>query len=331
LSRSPTTALDRRDLREGGSWTALQRAKNDALWLVAAAALGATRHLPLPALRALGRASGAVAHWLGGSARRRALANVALALPELDDRARRALVRSCFRTLGEALGETVSLLRADRRPAPLHLSPGARATLDEARRDGRGVVFASAHLGPWEHVAASLVSAGVPLVTLARESYDPRFMALYERLRAASGVRVVWRSSPSAPLGIVRALRRGEVLGVPMDLRSRVPSIEVPFLGRHAPTAAGPATIALRAGAPVVVGTVAPRPSAPTETGPADPAPPPRRCRALEVTITRICAADLRPDPGGIAVLTARINDELSRRIRALPEAWVWMHERWPS
>ena len=56
----------------------------------------------------------------------------------------------------------------------------------QARREGRGVLFPSAHLGPWERVAPSLVACGVPLVTLARESYDPRFSRLYERLRGAA-------------------------------------------------------------------------------------------------------------------------------------------------
>jgi KDO2-lipid IV(A) lauroyltransferase len=151
-------------------------------------------------------------------------------------------------------------------------------------------------------------------------------MAVYDRLRTSSGVRVVWRSNPAAPVAIVRALRRGEVLGVPMDLKSRVPSIEVPFLGRPAPTPLGPAKIALRAGSAVVVGTVARAPAAP---------PSAHAGRAvgslgpLEVTATRIPVDDLRRAPDGAALLTARINDELSRRIRALPDAWVWMHERW--
>ncbi len=323
MNLSPSAALAARDLREGGSWTLLQRMKNDALWVVAMAALAGARRLPLPVLRALGRAVGGAAHWFGGAARRRALANVALALPELDERVRRDLVRRCFATLGEALGETVALLREQGRPRPIGLAQAARATLDQARREGRGVIFASAHLGPWEHVAASLVAAGVPLVTLARESYDPRFMSLYEELRRASGVRVVWRSSPTAPLSIVRALRRGEVLGVPMDLRSRVPSVEAPFLGWRAPTPVGPARIALRSGAAVVVGTVAPREPEPAEAS--------SETSPLEVTATRIRVDDLAADAGAVTVLTTRINDELSRRIRALPHAWVWMHERWPS
>jgi KDO2-lipid IV(A) lauroyltransferase len=162
-------------------------------------------------------------------------------------------------------------------------------------------------------VAASLVAAGVPLTALARESYDPRFTQLYRELREARGLRVVWRSAPGSAAGIVRALRRGGVLGIPMDLRSRVPACEAPFLGHAAPTAIGPARLALRTGAAVVVGTAAPGPGG-----------------SLVVTATRIPTCGLAPDTTGAAALTARINDELSSRILALPAAWVWMHERWP-
>jgi KDO2-lipid IV(A) lauroyltransferase len=301
-----------RDLRLGATWTPLQRTKNDVLWILASLALGAARPLPLPALRAVGRAFGRAAHLLAAGARRTALRNVARVFPELDAAARRGLVRRSFVGLGELLGETIALLRARGAPPPLPVSAAASGVLEEARGEGRGVIFASAHLGPWERVAASLVAAGVPLVALARESYDPRFSSLYERLRAAHGVRVVWRGAPGAAARILRTLRAGDVLGIPMDLRSRVTTCEAPFLGHLAETAVGPARIALRSGAAVVVGT-----AAPGDGG------------ALAVTATRVRTGDLVSGEAGERELTARINAELSRRILAMPEAWVWMHERW--
>jgi KDO2-lipid IV(A) lauroyltransferase len=262
---------------------------------------------------------GAAAHALAYKARRTAMANVRLVFPEMADGAQRALVRRSFVTMGELLADTVALLRPKGGPL-LALTPQGRAAIDEALREGRGVLFVSAHLGPWERVAASLVAAGIPLTTLARESYDPRFTHLYDRLRRARGVRVVWRSSSrslAATAGILRTLRSGGVLGVPMDLNARVPSCESPFLGHPASTPLGPARIALRTGAAVIVGTVAPIGD------------------SLVITATRIPTSDLDGDidsQSGAAAreLTTRINRELSRRILALPHAWVWMHERWP-
>jgi lauroyl/myristoyl acyltransferase len=153
----------------------------------------------------------------------------------------------------------------------------------------------------------------VPLVVLARESYDPRFTRLYARVRERHGLEVVWRGEPGAAARILRTLRANRVLGVPMDLKSRVASCEAPFLGHDAPTAIGPARLALRAGAPVLVGTVAP-----SEGG-----------GRVAVTATPVASAGLAADLAGAQELTCRMNAELSRRILAFPHGWVWMHERW--
>jgi KDO2-lipid IV(A) lauroyltransferase len=161
-------------------------------------------------------------------------------------------------------------------------------------------------------VAGSLVRHGFALTTLARESYDPRFLPLYERLRSGVGVQAIYRGSPRAPLQLVRALRRRDLLGVPMDLRSRVPSVRALFLGCAAETPVGPARIALRTRAPVVVGTAMPGPAG-----------------GLCLRVTRIATDDLASDSAGVLDLTQRINDELGRRILGFPHGWVWMHPRW--
>jgi KDO2-lipid IV(A) lauroyltransferase len=301
------------DLRAGGAWTPAQRIKNDALWFVARAALAGAAVVPSISLRWAGRTLGGLACTLAPSVHDTALANVARVFPAWSEHDRRALVRRSFGALGAWLGECARGLgggAVDRRPMPL--APIARATLAEARARGRGVLFASAHLGPWERVAGSLVAAGFPLTTIARESYDPRFSDLFERMRGRAGVRVIWRGDRTAPWKIVRSLRQGDVLGVPMDLRSRVESRLVPFLGHLAPTPIGPARIALRTGASVVVGS-----AEPASDG------------SLLVTASPIAVDGIVDDEDGALELTTRINAELSRRILAFPEAWVWMHDRW--
>jgi Kdo2-lipid IVA lauroyltransferase/acyltransferase len=285
------------DVREGGRWTTRQRIKNDVLYVVMMLSLRFASLLPQAITRALGRAIGHAAWALLPSLRRRAAANLARARIDLRPRA-------VFAAMGDLLGATIAEL--ERPLSPLPLLSGARECLDAAIAEGRGVVFASAHLGPWERVASSLVAAGVPLTVVAREPYDPRFRSLYDRLRERRGVRAIYRGAPGAAVGLVRTLRKGGVLGIPMDFASRVPSIDVPFLGVTAPTPSGPATLALRLGAAVVVGTVA------IEGG------------VLGISFERIAAEPT------VEALTMRINAALSARIRAMPLAWPWMHDRWP-
>jgi KDO2-lipid IV(A) lauroyltransferase len=294
-------------VREGGRWSGPQRAKNLVLYGLASSVLAVTSRLPSAVLAGVGRGVGLFVWAVTPRLRRLAAANVARALPEIAPAARTAFVRRVYVRLGALLGETVAALDPRRPLDPLPLLPGARACLDEAVAEGRGVVFASAHLGPWERVAASLVAAGVPLSVVAREPYDARFQRLYDRLRAGRGVRAIYRGRAGSGRTMVRVLRAGGVLAVPMDLASRVPSVEVPFLDVPAPTPVGPARLALRTGAAIVVGTVAPNHD------------------GLGITFKRlqVSGADERE-------LSARINEELSARIRALPEAWPWMHDRWP-
>ena len=305
-----------RDLREGGRWTGLQRAKNDAIYVAAATSLALAVRLPAPWLRTLGRSLGRLAHVAAPALRRLARANVARAFPDLGDADRDALVSRAYVRLGEHLGEAVASLAPSRAAAPLALAEGAREALDEALAEGRGVLFASAHLGPWERVAETLTAAGLPFTAVAREAYDPRLDAIYARLRAGRGVRTIYRGRAGAAAAMLRTLRSGGILGIPMDLASRVPSVEVPFLGVPAPTPVGPARLALRVGAAVVVGTAAPGPDGPV------------------LVAARIPTRDLAgrgKDEAAAHELTARLAAARYDPIRAMPAAWPWMHPRWGS
>jgi KDO2-lipid IV(A) lauroyltransferase len=311
------------DRREGGAWTPWQAAKNHILYVAVRALLLVLRPLPASWLRALGACLGRALYRVGGSPRRVALANLERAYPGLSLVERRALAWRAYAQLGSYLGDTVAQLLGPARFVPLSFEEGSRQVLEDAVARGAGVIFVSAHLGPWERVAGSLVRHGFPLTTLARESYDPRFIRLYDRLRASVGVRSVYRGGASAALAVVRTLRRGGVLGVPMDLRSRVPSVQVPFLGVLAPTPVGPARIALRTGASVVVGTAVPVRRGAQGMPSVRPAEP-----DLVLRVTRIETTDLLADPAGEQQLTRRLNDAISSRIRDFPEGWVWMHPR---
>lgn len=286
-----------RDLREGGAWSPLQTLKNDVIWSVASVALFVIRRTSNRTLVAGGRALGALVHAFAFGLRARARKNVALAMPDKTPAEVRAIARASFTNLGENLAHAIS------DDELLAMDDASRAVLRDALAEGRGVVLPSAHLGPWERLAATLARNGFPLTAVVRESYDPRFDAVTSAARERAGFATIARGAPGAATRIVRTLRQGRVLGIPMDLKTRAESVTVPMLGIPARTPVGPARIALRTGAPVVVCTV--------DNG-------------LTVTCTRL------PHRGAEAEkeLTARINEELSRRIRHAPEHWLWMHDR---
>jgi KDO2-lipid IV(A) lauroyltransferase len=294
------------------SWSRRQRWKNDAIFAAASAALELGLAAPRSWLPALGSTLGWLAHGLFREARRTTLQNIELVYPDLSPADRSAFARDVFRSLGRNLADTVALLDPTEAPdRTLGITRASRDALGDALAEGRGVVYATCHLGPWERMAALLASLGYPITTLAQESYDPRFHRLIDsRLRTSRNVETILRDSPAAPFAIVRALRRGRVLGFLVDLPGRTRrSPSVAWLGRSSRVASGPARIALRTGAPIVVGTPAPG------TG-----------GVLSVRIARLSTADLPAGDAGEAALCQRIADALSERIRALPAQWPWMH-----
>ena len=229
--------------------------KNDVIYAAVCALLLVVRAASREQMIRLGRRLGSFAHAFARRARARARRNVAMAFPRASAKEAAAVAHAAFVNLGGHLAEVVATLR---HPVPLlTFDEPSRQVLADALAEGRGVVLPSAHLGPWDRLAATLAAA-FPMTAIVRESYDPRLDAIVTRARTRVGFATIGRGSPGAATRIVRTLRAGQVLGIPMDVRTRAASVSVPFLGADAPTAVGPARLALRTGAPVVVSTIDP-------------------------------------------------------------------------
>jgi KDO2-lipid IV(A) lauroyltransferase len=293
------------DLREGGRWTLRQRLKNDALYLVAQSALALVARLPRRAVLGLCRALATLA-WLC-LGRERALCRARLEAgtggPVPASR-----VRDAFREASAVLADTLALLDpGEIAGRTLTIAPEGRAAFRGALDEGRGVVFVSAHLGSWERLAAVFAAEGFPVATVARESYDPRFTRLYDRMRAPRGVRAIYRGRPGAATAIVRELRAGRAVGFLIDLPSRVPCASVRLFGADAEVPVGAARLALARGAAVLVGT----PCGSGDDG------------RGHITVTRVPTTDLRKGAAGERALLDRLAAELDARIAAAPERWL--------
>jgi KDO2-lipid IV(A) lauroyltransferase len=166
------------------------------------------------------------------------------------------------------------------------------------------VIFVSAHLGPFEGIAAAVAELGYRPAVIVRESYDPELDDLVDDHRRRRGLTVIHRGSPRAALSIIRALRAGQPVGFLPDLGGRVPSVEVCFLGEAVAFPVGPQLIAVRTGAPLLIGTL----KRSSGSGPRH-----------ELTLERI-------QPGkDVVCLTHRVASALERAILEAPEEWLWM------
>lgn len=229
----------------------------------------------------------------------------ALSVP-LSERRLSVLLRGLSAELGRNAVEMARLLLSPERLPEVEIPEETRQVLDAALAEDKGVVYVTGHIGNWELMALCLARAGYPISTVAKSSYDPRFTRYIARARKRFGVEVIHRGDPGAPKAMLRALKRGRILGFLMDQDTDVPSVFVPFFGRPAHTPTGPALIALRTGAPSVVGTI-------------------RRTRsgAHRIEVERV------EIPGEVRAATACYTSHLERRIRQRLSQWVWFHRRW--
>jgi len=273
--------------------------------------------IPLgPALR-LGGAGGALAYRLFGKTRRLALEHLALAFPEKTEAERRDVARRMFVHLGWSAMEVTSIASYQDRLTG-YIRERDPEVLRAAVAKGKGIVFVTGHLGNWELMARLVAKVGAPVSAVAKRGGDQRLMGLIEQWRKEGGVTTLWREDPSTARALLKVFKEGRVLGILVDQDTKVQGVWVPFFGRLAYTPRAPADLALRSGAPILVGT-SHRPTERPGDGlvfevtevPYDPAPADREAEALRIT--------------------AACQKVMEDAIRRHPADWVWMHERWKS
>jgi len=276
-------------------------------------------HLPLRPSLALASLVSAVGWRVAGGTRRRMLGSLAVAFPALSPAEREALGRRSLRHLTWLAAEMMAVRSYDAElERYVTFAPGAEARLREVMAAGRGLVMVSGHVGHWELLARRLVRAGIPCATVARSGTSPVLHALLSGFRAGSGFEVLLRDDPATARAIIRTLRQGKLLGLLIDQDTAVQGVAVPFFGRPAWTPRAAGDLALRFRAPVAVIWCRRR-------GPAAGA-------GHELSIELVPYDAEAPDREAESVrITAACTALLEGAIRARPEEWVWMHERWKT
>jgi phosphatidylinositol dimannoside acyltransferase len=224
-------------------------------WL---AAWKLVRVLPEPVAFALGYVGARVYRRLDPERRRALEANLAQVLgPAAGPRELRRAVRRGFASYGRYWVEAFRL--EDLSPAEIRrrLRIEGREHIDTALAAGRGAIFASPHLGNWDAGGAWLAASGYP-ATAVVERLRPA--ELYERFavyRRALGLELLPLDDGSETLrGVVRALRAGRLACLVCDRDLTGGGVEVRLFGATARMPGGPASIALKTGAPLLPCTV---------------------------------------------------------------------------
>ncbi|HEX2034948.1 MAG TPA: lysophospholipid acyltransferase family protein [Chloroflexota bacterium] len=192
------------------------------------------------------------------------------------------------------------------------------ASFERAVAEKRGLVLVTAHFGRIELMTHFLGNRGVHLTLPVERLQPPALFDLLCRLRQRPTFTLV-----AADLGLrpcLRAIGRGEVVTLFADWDSTGHGVAVEFFGRPARLPAGPALLALRTGAPLIVGFSLP-------DGPLGADGTPGRRRAvLEPPLLVERSGDFAADVQRATQMMAGV---LERYIRQYPGQWVMFHDIW--
>jgi len=215
------------------AWAA--RALLALLWLL--------HWLPLGVQAALGRGLGRLLHALAGGRRRVALRNVELCLPELDEAARRRLVREHFQWLARSILERALLWYAP--PERLKTLIRVEGDVGLAERSERPVMWLVPHFVALDvaGVATQLFQRRM-VASIYQAQSNKVFDEAMRRGRLRFGLGEIFARSERA-LPLVRAVKRGHAFfNLPdMDFGAKDAAF-VPFFGVSAATLLAPARMA---------------------------------------------------------------------------------------
>ncbi|MGA3020241.1 MAG: lipid A biosynthesis acyltransferase, partial [Bryobacteraceae bacterium] len=125
--------------------------------------------------------------------RRVAYRNLSLALPELHEARRTEIVDGVFRSVARVLLTMAKFPAIRRENLAQWIRCEGAEYFEQARHAGRGVLFATAHLGNWELSAYAHALLAAPMNVVVRPLDNPRIDALVERRRGLSGNRMIFK------------------------------------------------------------------------------------------------------------------------------------------
>jgi KDO2-lipid IV(A) lauroyltransferase len=280
----------------------------------AASALG--RSLELATLHRLGRGIGSfIWHFVPGRA------DIATEAVErhlgLGRAAARTIARASFGQSGCSFLEALVTHRVDHRFVAERIAFPERGLMEDLKRERRPIIYATGHLGAWElqPCIMNLYFSDRPCLVVVRRPKDLALHRTITHLRVRPHVAIIDHRRAVFP--IQRTLKKGGIAAFLVDHNtSRDEATFLPFLGQLAAVNAGPALMAVRAGALVV---------------------PTAMIRMEQGTYVQHFG-----EPLDTATLTGSREDKvretalfytraIEEYVRRYPEQWFWMHRRWKT
>ena len=241
--------------------------------------------------------------------RQGALRNLELALPATSPEERQRITRGAFHSIARLLVVLARFPQIRRENIGAWIRYEGYEHFEEALRRGRGVLFATGHLGNWELSAFAHAILSAPMHVVVRPLDNRRLDALVERRRTLSGNKIIEKKDFAR--GILKALAANEAVGILADQNTSTDEgVFVNFFGIPACTNTGLARIAAHSGAAVIPGFAL--------WSEEEGRYVLRFYPPVEIT-------------GDLVADTQRVQQQLESVIREHPGQWLWIHRRWKT
>jgi KDO2-lipid IV(A) lauroyltransferase len=235
--------------------------------------------------------------------------------PQWSDWRVRSAIQEAFESYARYWVESLRLPSLSERTVANGIETVGYSHVTDALERGHGVILALPHLGGWEWAGRWLTDRGYHVTVVVEEIEPPELFEWFATLRAKLGMTVV-PLGPDAGKAILRALNDNEIVCLLSDRDIGGGGVEVEFFGERTTLPGGPATLALRTGAPILpVGVYFTR----RANGHFGLVRPP-------IAVER--RGKLRDD---VARVTQYLAHELEYLIRRAPEQWHLFQPNWPS
>ncbi len=186
--------------------------------------------------------------------------------------------------------------------------------LDASLEKGNGVIALGSHLGSFTLLGKRLTIEGYPTNAIFNEGDFPK---LAKRLRDYETKIAQSVFTPKPAMASIKksinCLRRNEILYLVADEQQILGGLPVPFFGKTAYTAPGPAIFSLKTGAPILPMFIVRERGIP-------------KTLFIERPVEIERTFDEKKDT---ELLTAAFTKAIEDSIRRYPEQWPWLNRRW--
>ncbi|MEM1289346.1 MAG: hypothetical protein AAGH60_13415 [Pseudomonadota bacterium] len=244
---------------------------------------------------------------------KRALTQIAAAMPELSQQQRQTIIRRMWKGLGQTFAEALLLEEITEQPERVRvLHPDRLAELLEPDKRKGGVLYISMHSGNWEVFGIPLLHLGLRAAALYQPVQNRLMEADLLRRRQTLFREGMIAKGSQAIKRVIRILKSGNAVGMLSDQRQNHRGIMVDFFGHPAPTTPLPAMLARRTDARLIVVRC-------LRLGPAQ----------FEIDFKELSVPKTDDIDADIESITRDIQAQLEAWIRERPQEWMWGHRRW--